>query len=804
MTDLKMMFRHFRVNRFMTITNLLGLTVGMTVFLLIAQYIRQEASYDSVHPENERIYVIDTRFRIGSDQELFAPVVSAPMVADISREIPEIEAFVRLDDMGNDRPFRYEQNSFIENDVYAVDSSFFDILGGYQLLQGDPKTVLTLPNSIAISEETARKYFGTENPMGKELTYQENTSFTITGIYRNPKGPTLIGPIPILISWSTYATDGGYKDDAIWLSSVNYIGFVRLAKGAEKTQVETRIAEVMEKYTGELLRQLGGEASLTLAPIRDMHLYASYTMDVVPNGVIKTLYELGAIGMFILLIACLNYVNLTTAIGMRRAASVGISKTLGATRPQLIRQFLFESGTLALVAMLLSILITVLIQPSFNSLFGTELLINPLHNPFWVPTALLLAIIIGILAGIYPAVMLSSYQPVKVLKGEVTHGKSGNRIRSTLVVLQFSMSVLLIISTLVVMRQMDFIRKKDIGFDRKHVIAVRLSNWDLMTRSWTLKEELDRNSAVLMSATADHIPFGSNSTSLYHIPGTPLENQLIISVIRIDHDYIPLMGMRLVSGRNFEKGRSSDSTNAVIINQAAARILGYEDAVGMQIDQYEEVEPIEFSQLDIIGVIEDFNQESLRSEIHPLFFRIYEGQPVYLFFRLQPNGAQEFISDLEARWTEFAPSVPLNYFFLDESFDQFYESEMRLQTMFNWFTLLAIFVASLGLFALATFAAERRTKEIGIRKVLGATIPEMVSMLIKEFILLVGIANIIAWPVAWWVMNGWLQSYVYRAELSPFLFIGAGLLSLFVAILTVSSQALRAAVANPVDSLRYE
>lgn len=801
MHTMRLMYRFIAKNKGMTAINLVGLTVGMMVFLLIALFLKEELSYDRGFSKSDRIVLIESHFRIGGEQEFHVPALSAPMPVAFKAEIPEILDYCRIDQNSRELSVSNGSMKSLEKNSFFADSSFFDFFD-YDFIRGDRKQALTKPRTVAISERVAEKYFRNEDPIGKQLIYSERDTLSVTGVFAPLSTPTHFEDISLVISWNTRNRD----DNGSWLNNVNWPTYLLLNDQEGLPDVAKKINDSFERHMGEMMKQIGGEFSATLMPLLDIHLHAKWDMMEFANGSWQTVVQLAAVALFVILIAGLNFVNLSTAVSMRRAVSVGVSKTVGATQNQLVRQFIMEAILVSVIAVLIALVLTAFLLPGFSSLFesGTRATLNIVQDWWILLLALALAVLTGLLAGAYPAFVLASFKPSKVLKGEFRRGASGSKLRRVLVILQFSLSVLLIISTLIVMQQMNFMRKKDIGFDTEQVLAVRLANWDLMTRHKALKHELKKVPGVMESATADHTPFGSDNNNLYHVPGTAIDNQLLISVKRVDTDFLPLMKMRFLSGRNFDPTVPSDTLGAVIINQAAARLLGYEDPVGKTIDEYEELNPPTFNDLRIIGLIEDYNFESMHYQIRPLFFRIYVGQPVYLFFRLSPGAAPNVIKELEKQWVSFAHDIPLQYQFLDDQFNRYYQKEMNLQKLFNWFTLFAITIAAMGLFALSTFAVERRTKETGIRKVLGATVPELILLLSREFLILVAVSNLIAWPAAYWAMSKWLDGFAYKISISVQLFLVGAAISILVAMIAVGYQSVKAAVSNPVRALRYE
>jgi putative ABC transport system permease protein len=800
MSIVKLLLRQMRANKLMTIINVFGLAVAMTVTLLIAVFIYHEMSYEKCIPRAEHIVLGGTKGYIGSDQQLNFPLMSASMAVDLTDEVAGIRNYARI--QRSDGSVTVDMRPFTEENVIFADSAFFKITG-LPLLQGDPESVLNRPNTVVLAQSTAKKYFGDENPIGREILHRNRTSLTITGVMADIEGPSIFEEVPLVGSWSTHFK--AERDQRSWINQVNWYVLFELAESAVPEDIMPAALESTERHAGEIMRQIGGEIFPTFTPLLDVHLYGDYkAWDSFTYNRWPVVAQFMAIALFTLLIAVLNYVNMTTAQATRRGMLVGVSKTMGAPRSALVRQFLAESILVTIIAALLGVLLAALALPTFENMVGVELSLAPLFGVQGVLIMAVSAILVGLVAGGYPALVISGFKPSEVLRRELVTGRKGSRLRSVLVIVQFSVAVVLILSSLVVLRQMEYIRHKNLGFDRENVLTVRIGSWELMQNYRVLYDEFRKLPFVVSSTTADDTPLSTSNNSVYHIPGTPMDSQVFIASQSVDHDYIDAMGIKLVEGRNFDRNRPTDSTDVVIINQTAAKYLGYENPVGMGIEEIEGLDPLTYKNLEIIGVIEDMHFEPLRTEVRPFFLRIYRGYPPWLLFRIQKGAEQQAISALEKLWSGFSSDVGLNYRFLDDSYDALYREEERLSKMFNGFTVIAIFVASLGLFALATFAAERRIKEIGIRKTLGASSLEIVRLLVVEFMTLVGIANLIAWPVAWWLMNGWLQGFAYRADFAWWLFAATGALSVIVALITVSSQALRASLINPVNALRYE
>lgn len=799
-TALRFYFRHIRSNKLMTLISLLGLAVGMAVSILITLYVTHELSYDRFHPDADNTYLIGVKARIGGATEINAQFASAPMPVDLKRELNDIDNYLRIQYGDEDVQMKAGARESVEPLAMYADSSFFDILG-YKLAQGDEATALARPNSIVLARSAVHRLFGDEDPIGETVELYGARDFTVTGVFEDGSQPSHLEGFTAVMSWTTR----GIRDDEPWMNNLNYLTYLHLRPGTDPDALVEAMNVSADEHIGEIIAQIGGTFKFYLIPIRKVYLTDGFSFEGQKTGSLSYVIQFSAIGIFILLIAILNYINLTTARSTKRGKMVGITKSLGASRAQLRNQFLGESLLSTTVSMLLALLLVYLILPGFNNFLGLDLTLGWFSNPLLIPLVIGSVLVIGLLAGLYPSLVLSTFQPVDVLRGQLVSGGRGNRLRASLVVLQFAISVILIVSTLVVMQQLSYLRNKDLGYDREHVLAVHLPSWEMMRRHEVLEHEMSRLPGVLAVASGDQLPNSLNQNSLFHIPGEADEDQLLIGVMHIDHRYMEMMGIKLKQGRAFDASIASDSTTSIIINESCARKLGWDDTLDKQIDQYVSGDLDSLLTLNVIGEVHDFHVQSLHTEIRPLILRIYEGEPYWLFFRLEPNSIEATMQELSSIWREFTDGqVPLTYQFLDDLFDREYRTELKLSTLFNSFTGLAIFIACLGLFALATFAAEQRTKEIGIRKVLGASESEIFRLLTIRFMGLVLIANVIAWPIAWYVMSNWLEGFAYRIHLGIPLFLIATAISLLIAVLTISTQAIRASLTNPVKALRYE
>ncbi|MBE0664664.1 MAG: ABC transporter permease, partial [Candidatus Aminicenantes bacterium] len=679
------------------------------------------------------------------------------------------------------------------------------------------QAVLTAPRTVVLSQTTAEKYFGMADPVGKMLRVDDKSDWQVSGVFADiPR--TSHFHFDLIVSFSTLDMTSDPSMGS-WMS-FNFQTYLLLRPGASASDLEaklpllfaTHLAPEIKQFMGISLEDFMTKAKMkldySLQPLAAIHLHSNYSAgEFEPNSDIKYIFLFSAVSLFILILAIINFINLSTARSISRAKEVGLRKVLGSFRLDLVKQFLTESLVLCLMALAIACLLIVMVLPLFNSLTAKELALGALLNPLAVAAVIVMTLLVTIMAGAYPAFLLSAYRPASILRGNAGSGAGRGRLRRGLVVFQFAVSAVMIIGTLVVFRQLHYIQNKKLGFDKEQVLILRHSRL-LESHAETLKQEMLRSPQVVSATLSSYLPVPSARARLpIARADNPNPRQAFpVSFWRIDEDYIGTLGMKIVAGRNFSAQFSGDA-QSVLINQAAVSHFGLKKPLGqtlimmdMQADNPGKMVSVPCT---VIGVVEDFHYESLRESIAPLV--LCRGQSLgNLVMRLKPGNIAAVIKTLKRKWTALLPGEPFEYAFLDESFNKIYESEMIIGRIFAIFAALAVFIGCLGLLGLASFSAAKRTKEIGVRKVLGATVREMAALLIRDYVLLIGLANIIAWPIAYYLMQRWLQNFAYRTSISIPIFIFSGLLGLAIALLTVSYQAIRAARANPVDSLRYE
>lgn len=814
---LKIAFRNLLKQKAYSIINIVGLTIGITCCLLIVLFVLDELSYDKHREKADQIYRVAVKSRIGN-QELDEAVTSDLMARTLVQEYPEVKQATRIIHTPN-MLVRYEEKVFNETQFLWVDSTFFDVFSA-RMLYGDPKTALKDHHTVVMTEATALKYFNNlADAIGKIVHYEDGTPYRVSGIVENPPANSHFhyGMLCPLSSWE-------WNYPGFWLNHYMYT-YIVLQKNFPPKQLEAKFPRLVEKFvaphiqrranmTLEQFYQSGGKIEYYLQPLTDIHLHSHISRELEPNGDIKYIYIFSLIALFILLIACINFMNLSTAKSINRSREVGMRKVLGSFKSQLVRQFLFESTLFAALALFCSFLLGKFLLPYFNSISGKQLDINLFTHWFLLPASLAIAVIVGIMAGSYPAFFLASFEPIVVLKKSSTRGASGNSfMRSLLVVFQFTISIILFIGTFIIYNQLQYIQNKRLGFDKENILVIK--------RGWAIgqnpdgspqapgangtvfdvfKRDLLQNPHVISVAGAGSLPGKDFENFVAVADGNSRQDRLQFNFMFGDYNFAETMKIELLEGRYFSPEIASD-TLAVVINESAGKLLGYEKPyIGKRIGFPGSSDFF----IHIIGVIKDFHYESLYHPIAPLVLGMRNDTRTYIAVRIRPQDIISTVAFIQNTWNKYIPYKPFEYFFFDEDYHNLYKAEKRIGKLFSTFSVLAITIACLGLLGLASFTIEQRTKEIGIRRVLGASVSIILLKLSSEFIKWVIIANIIAWPIAWFISNKWLQNFAYRIEIRWWMFLLGGGTALAIALLTISWQAIRAATVNPVESLRYE
>lgn len=802
---IKTAFRSLLKNKGFTAINILGLALGLATCLLIVFYVFDELSYDRYNDKLDRIYRVNNDIKFGGNENSYA-VAPAPAAAELKNDYPEIEAVARFRSRGGNQVKKGNQN-IQENDMVYADPTIFDVFT-LPMIAGNPKTALKETHTIVINETIAKKYFNSTDVIGKVLTFNDTALYKVTGVIQDmPKQSHF--RFDFFISMTTLNES---KENA-WFSN-NFNTYIVLKPGVDVNNFAPKLKEFMHKHAGpqlqsilhmtfEKFEQTGNYFRFSLTPLKDIHLKSNEIAELGANGDIKYVYIFSAIAIFILLIACVNFMNLSTARSSNRAKEVGVRKVLGSARKNLVIQFLTESIIITLVAAIISVFVAWAFLGMFNNLAGKELTITTQIIGWLLPMMAIFVIVVGCLAGSYPALYLSAFQPIQVLKGKIAAGFKGGFFRSSLVVFQFFISIVLIIGTLVIYTQLKYIQHKDIGYKRDHVMLV-WDTWTLGNKAKTFKQEIKQLAGVQNAALSGALPTSNygNSTTFFKDPVIDQKRAILTQNWTVDEDYIPTLGMELKAGRNFSKGIASD-TSGVIINEAAAQMLGFANPIDQPLYSPADNLVTKVDKYHIIGVVKNFNFRSLRENVSPIILQYGEERGA-LSLRISSNNIPGLVDQVKSKWHDLSPNHEFNYDFMEAQFNNMYKVEQRMGQISVTFTSLAIIIACLGLFGLAAYAAEQRTKEIGIRKVLGASVAGIVRMLSKDFLLLVLIALGIAAAVAWYSMSKWLDGFAYKESFPWWVVIAAGSGAVIIAFVTISFQSIKAALTNPVKSLRSE
>ena len=779
-------------NRLFSLVNILGLSVGLAIALVIYLFVSAELSYDKFHVHGDQIYRV---LRIGNinGEKYLIGVTSPPYATALETDFPSsVTSAVRV--MTSDGQVTYQNHSFREENLFLADANFFEFFS-FPLAKGDPATVLSTPNSVVISPEIAKKYFGDADPVGKTLRVDNQYDFTVTGVTA-PNNLRSHLNFDMVASLAMFADADWYSN---WWNN-NLYTYVQIATPTAAAQVEAQLGAFIDKYLGDDFANFGSRIDVTLQPLSEVYFQNDVRYDSVLHGDRGAVMIFAAIALFILMIACINYMNLSTARAGRRAREIGVRKTLGANPGTLIVQFLTESFLVALLAMVIAIAAVELLLPVFNTEFALDLQL-PLADPHMQLLLGAVLLIVTLAAGSYPALMLSSFRPVRVLKGRSPRLAHTIFLRKGLVVFQFAISVVLIIATLLVGRQLDFLRNKNLGFNDKQVVLVRLDNSEIRQNRFQFKDRLRSEPGVRAVSLMSGEPGGFHDTMSHEVTG--LDEKPRLRTVFSDVDYTKTLDIPIVAGRDFSESFGADGQQSVLLNETAVRKLGWsnEEAVGKRFKNVY----TDSSYREVVGVLKDYHFASLKTPIEPLIVSCRDrGWAGTIAVKIDAGNAREAIAAMEKQWNAISPEYPFNYTFLDDSFFRLYRQEQQESRLFSVFTIIAIFIACLGIYALASFAADERTREIGIRKVLGATVPNLIQMLSQEFLLLVSIAGLIAAPLAWFAMRRWLENFAYHIPMEWWIYALAIGLALFVALATVIFQAIKASLANPVKSLRYE
>ncbi len=794
---LRIAFRNLKSQRSYSFINIIGLSIGITACILVALYIKQDLSFDTYHKNARQIYRVE--FSITESGRTSHNAQSQALLGPtLKNEYPEIKKISRIYFSERKLVKAGDIKNFEDRITYA-DSAFFDIFS-YEAILGNKAQFLKKANSIVLTESMARKYFGKKNPLGEIIEIDNKYIFEVNGVIKDV-------PVNSHFRFDFIAPYSSLDKQAVanffpqWGATFGSYTYMLVEKGFDPKSFEKKTVNFFKTYSDIK----SGDWRVHVTPLLKIHLNSHQADEIEENSSMSRIIILSSIALFILLLACINFVNLSTARASKRAVEIGIRKVMGAGKFQLVKQFLGESVMLSLAALVISIIAVILVIPSFSTLVGTEIGFYLSDN--WETLFLIIGgvLFVGLLAGIYPAFFISSYQPVKVLKGNLSHGDSGRQnsslLRKGLVILQFSISIMLIAGTIIVNLQLKYLRDYSMGFNKEYMIVLPVQG-KIGDNYKTIKNEIKSIPGVLSVTAGRGAPVSSNNIGTECKPNSDGRGSFAIEVNSVDYDYMDHFGVKLVAGRNFSEEFTSDFPNAMIINEKMVKNLGFnnaQDAIGKSYNiSLNDFKP------EIIGVVKDFNSSSLHNEITCQVFMINPGWFKEFIVKTSSANMAPTIKKLKDIWAKFFPQYPFEYSFLDQSIDKMYQSEERYSRVISTFSLVALFIACLGLLGLASFVAEQRKKEIGIRKVHGASIKSIVQNISGEFAILVIISNLIAWPLAYYFMNKWLQDFAYRIDLSWWIFFVSGVITLVIAVLAVGYQSVKAAVANPVDSLKNE
>jgi putative ABC transport system permease protein len=805
---LKIAWRNLIKNKGFTAINIIGLSLGIGCFIMISMFVIDELSYDHYHEKANRIYRINSDIIFGGT-EMSMAVSSDPMGEALKNDYPEVEESVRFYASGGSKLIKKGNEYINESAVTHADSTLFKVFTLPAII-GNTKTALNGPNKVVITERVANRYFGSPQlAIGQllETGSNESTLYKVTSVIENmPRNSQFNFDFFFSMANVDYEF-GNYLRH-------NFHTYVLLKEGTNYKVFNKNFITIIDKYilpqaaqfmqidSMEDFEASGNKLEYSLIPLTDIHLYSSRNIELSANGNIQYVYIFSAAALFILLLACINFMNLTTARSSGRAKEVGIRKVLGSEKKALIGQFLTESTLIAILALVVGLLFVWVSLDWFNTISGKEMFMTSLLSPKFLIFILVLPLIVGALAGAYPAFFLSSFKPIKVLKGKLSSGNKKNTLRNFLVVFQFGTSIILIVGTIVIYKQLNYIQNSNLGFNKDQVLVVSNSGLSRETRQF-LKNEIEQLTDVKSASFAGYLPVSSSSRSdtTFSTETVMTEsNGFNMQYWNVGYDYLETIGMEMKMGRDFSRNFGSDSTG-IILNETAVKLAGFENPIGKKIYTQDQNNVLQAS--TIIGVVKNFNFASLRENVGALSFKLGNNS-WETAYRFNTTDVSSLLSTIESKYKAAAPGLPFKYEFLDEAFDNMYRQERRVGTVALVFSILAVIIACLGLFGLATYIAEQRTKEIGIRKVLGASVTNIVRMLSTDFVKLVMLAFIIATPIAWWFMNQWLQDFAFRINLSWLIFVITGAVALVIALITLSFQAIRAAIAKPVNSLRSE
>ncbi|MCF8304154.1 MAG: ABC transporter permease [Bacteroidales bacterium] len=802
---IKTAIRNITSSKFYSLLNILGLSIGLIAFVFIFIYIRDELSYDKHHAKHERIHRLESQFTISNKADQWA-IVPIPMAPALQLEYPEVESYVRFQNTGNTL-YRHGEKEYYEEDFYYTDSTVFQVFT-HHMLMGNPDKALTEPNAIVLTQSTAKKYFGGENPMGNIITNADNRQYKVTGVIEDLPGNTHL-KYDGLISAMTLAAEHGEEEfnsmEPVRFWNIGVYSYVLLKENAGMQSIHDKFQGFYDKYMKSIGDQINASFTLMSSPLADTHFSGNLSSDR-PTGNKTYVYIFSAVALFILLLAAINYMNMATARSLKRSKEVGIRKVSGAYRGQLIGQFLSESVILTVISFIIALGVVYLLMPDFNNLSGKEIPEAILTNPVLLIQLFLIAVIIGLVAGSYPAFYLSSFNPAKVLKGTTSGGRAGGRLRRVLVVFQFWVATMMVIGTLIVSNQLDYLQSKDLGFDKKNQVVLELQDSAFRAKQATLIDELKQSSYIENATNTTGVPGRTNWTQVVRVEkeGKMIDDLMVMCFV--DYNFQDVYDLELAQGRYFDKSMGTDQQEAVIINETAAKMYGWHDeALGKKIHHGFGEDMDGGRILKVIGVVKDYHFKSLHNKMQPLMIALSEYPNYLVTAKVKDGKIPQALDYIETKWNSFGAKRPFDYRILEESLHEMYDGEQKIAVIFRVAAGISLIIALIGLLGLSSFVAEQKTKEIGIRKVVGASVQNVLQLLYKEFALLIVIGLTLAVPLAWWGMGSWLErNFIYHIDIHWLNFLIAGFVALIIGLLAISYHTIKAATGNMVDAIKYE
>jgi putative ABC transport system permease protein len=775
-------------NPLYTLINIFGLTIGITCSLLILIFIKHECSYDTFHEKRDDLYRLVFEF-VDQEGSTTSPQMTAPVGPAMVAEFPEVLRSTRFSSR-EDGYFSYRNEAHREEGLLYADSSLFEMFS-FELLAGDPKTALAAPYSVVVSEETARRIFGDENPLGETLRWNNRDELMVTGVVRKPPANSHLQFSSLISFSSRYQDRRNYMD---WNGGMQYYHYLELVRGSDPEALSEKFPDFMYENINRLYEEAGASINAMVQPIERIHLRSGYVGEIGTTGSMSNIYVYGAIALFVLFIACINFMNLTTAMATKRAREVGMRKVLGAAKSNLVRQFLGESLVMSGIGLVIALVLVEVLLPAFGHLVSRDLELYQWSNLDLVIGIPFLVLLIGIIAGSYPAFYLSAFKPVSVLKGLFKGQKGFSGVRNSLVLIQFAISIVLIICTLVIYAQLSFIKSRDVGFNQENILVLSFTSDSFKQQYERLKESLSGIPEVISSSATSQIPGRGFTSNGYRPEG--YDHFMMFNKVAVDFDYIRTLGLQVTDGRDFSAAFSADP-DAYLVNETLVRQLDWPDPVGKTINRG--------GDHPVIGVVRDFHFAPVHQEIGALIFDMkpYKGYS-FLLVRFKTANLSGLISEIRKAWEGIDPNEPFEYHFMDEVFGQVYRAEQRMSSMLLYFAILAIVIACMGLFGLALFNTEQKTREIGVRKVFGSSVAGVMMLLSGKFSRWVLLANILAWPVAYLIVREYMKSYVYKIQLPVWIFFLTAAGVYLIALLTISLHSYKAGTTNPSDALRYE